>query len=151
MGWLIIGLFIAALVWGAMVWYANTEVANVKKGLVSLAVIGLLIVAVLLITNVVRGNIGFLPMLILLVPLAKKLRAQGGSQRFSSKFRQNSASRSAMSRAEALEVLGLKEGASQQEIKAAYRKLIASAHPDAGGSDSMAAKLNEAKQVLLGK
>ena len=151
MGWLIIGCFLAVLVFGAMVWYANTEVAKVKKALVSLAFTGLLIAAIFLIVNVARGNIGLLPLLIFMVPVVRRLRGQGGSQDFSSKFRNKAASRSTMSRAEALEVLGLKEGASEQDIKAAYRKLIASAHPDAGGSDWMAAKLNEAKQILLNK
>lgn len=151
MGWLIIGCFIAALVFGAMVWYANTEVAKVKKALGSLALTGLLGVAILLIVGVARGNIGLLPLLIFLVPLARRIKAQGGPYGFSGKFRQNTSARSAMSKAEALEILGLKQGATEQEIKAAYRKLIASAHPDAGGSDWMAAKLNEAKQILLGK
>lgn len=151
MGWLIIGCFLAALVYGAMVWYANTEVAKVKRGLVSLAATGLLIVAILLIINVARGNVGFLPLLILMIPIARKLKAQGGSQAFNNRFRSGSSRNSSMSRAEALEVLGLKEGASEQEIKDAYRRLITTAHPDTGGSDWMAAKLNEAKQVLLGK
>lgn len=151
MGWLIIGCFIAALVFGAMVWYANTEVAKVKKALVSLALTGLFVVAILLIVGVARGNIGLLPLLIFLVPVARRMKAQGRPNGFSGKFRQNTSPRSTMSRAEALEILGLKQGATEQEIKAAYRKLIASAHPDAGGSDWMAAKLNEAKQILLGK
>jgi DnaJ-domain-containing protein 1 len=56
-----------------------------------------------------------------------------------------------MTRAEALEVLGLKEGASHDEVRAAYKSLIRKVHPDApGGSGYLAAKLNQAKQVLLG-
>ena len=55
----------------------------------------------------------------------------------------------AMTRSEALEVLGLEEGASEQEIKDAYRRLMGQMHPDKGGSDWMAAKLNTAKRVLL--
>ena len=151
MGWLIIGCFIAALVFGAMVWYANTEVAKVKKALGSLALLGLLIVAIFLIISVARGNIGLLPLLVFLVPVARRIKGQGRPHGFSDKFRQNTASRSTMSRAEAYEILGLKQGASEEDIKAAYRKLIANAHPDAGGSDWMAAKLNEAKQILLDK
>ena len=151
MGWLIIGCFIAALVFGAMVWYANTEVAKVKKALASFALVGLLIVAIFLIISVARGNIGLLPLLVFLVPVARRIKGRGRSQGFSGGFRQNTSAKSAMSRAEAFEILGLKQGASEEEIKAAYRKLIANAHPDAGGSDWMAAKLNEAKQILLDK
>ena len=56
-----------------------------------------------------------------------------------------------MTRAEALDVLGLKEGASEDEVRAAYKHLIRKVHPDApGGSGYLAAKLNQAKQILLG-
>ncbi len=54
-----------------------------------------------------------------------------------------------MSRTEALRVLGLQEGASVEEIRAAHRKLILNNHPDRGGSDYLASKINEAKDVLL--
>jgi hypothetical protein len=55
-----------------------------------------------------------------------------------------------MSRAEALKVLGLGEGASEDDIRAAHRKLMAQNHPDRGGSDYLASKINEARDVLLG-
>ncbi len=59
-------------------------------------------------------------------------------------------SRSDMSREEALAVLGLAEGATGEEIKAAYRRLIQRMHPDVGGSAELAARINRAKDVLLG-
>jgi hypothetical protein len=55
-----------------------------------------------------------------------------------------------MSRDEALAVLGLSEGASDEEIRAAHRRLIQRMHPDVGGSADLAARINRAKDVLLG-
>jgi DnaJ domain len=53
-----------------------------------------------------------------------------------------------MSEAEAYRVLGLAPGASLDEVRAAYRRLMKRVHPDLGGSGALAAMLNEAKQVL---
>jgi len=63
---------------------------------------------------------------------------------------QGSASASgSMTKQEAYQVLGLEPGASASEIQAAWRKLMKSMHPDTGGSEFLAAKINAAKDVLL--
>lgn len=54
-----------------------------------------------------------------------------------------------MSRAEALEVLGLNEGADTEAIEEAYKTLIKKNHPDQGGTDWLASRLNEARSILL--
>jgi len=56
----------------------------------------------------------------------------------------------AMTRAEALEILGLAEGADEDAIRAAHRRLMRSAHPDQGGSAWLAARINAARDFLLG-
>ena len=56
--------------------------------------------------------------------------------------------RAGMDRTEALSVLGLDEGADAAAVDAAHRKMIRRAHPDQGGSAYLAAKVNEAREVL---
>lgn len=62
---------------------------------------------------------------------------------------QGAAAPQTMARDEAFHVLGLSPGASDDEIRAAHRRLIAGLHPDHGGSSFLAALINRARDVLL--
>ncbi len=58
---------------------------------------------------------------------------------------------SEMTRREAALILGLRESAPEERVKDAHRRIMIANHPDSGGSGYLAAKINEAKDVLLGK
>lgn len=55
----------------------------------------------------------------------------------------------AMTKQEAYQVLGLEPGASKEDVRKAWRRLMKTAHPDHGGSAFLAAKINAAKEILL--
>lgn len=54
-----------------------------------------------------------------------------------------------LSETEARSILGVSARASEQEIRAAWRRLMARVHPDQGGAEGLAAQLNAARDRLL--
>ena len=55
-----------------------------------------------------------------------------------------------LTRDQAYEILGLAKGAGREDVVAAHRGLMKKLHPDHGGSTALAARVNQAKDVLLG-
>ena len=132
---------LALLLWGASA-FSRADVRTVKAALGWIAALaGLSLGAMLLLTG--RGG-SALGALVLFGPLAWSWWRQGA--------RAPGAAAPAgprMSRSEALQVLGLGEGATEAEVRAAWVRLMRAAHPDSGGSDWMAARVNQARDVLL--
>jgi len=73
-------------------------------------------------------------------------RAAGEGER---NTRQAAASDGAMSEDEAYEILGLKKGASREDLVRAHRMLMKKLHPDLGGTTDLAARVNEARDILM--
>lgn len=63
--------------------------------------------------------------------------------------RENSGHGGSLTDREALDILGLEAGASRDEIVQAHRRVMQKIHPDHGGSNYLAARVNEAKEQLM--
>lgn len=158
--WLVLGGLTLFLFLGGLRAFEQASVATVKSLVVWIAALGGLSLALLLVLTG-RGGIA-LGALTLFGPLLwSRWRAAhppglgtgthsaGGGGRTAGGEAPR-AQGAPMSRQEAYQVLGLAPGASEADIRAAHHRLMRTAHPDAGGSDWLAARVNMARDVLLG-
>jgi hypothetical protein len=74
---------------------------------------------------------------------------RGARDRHTDARPRNSSAPGRMSEDEAYEVLGLRRGASREEVVRSHRTVMKKWHPDQGGTADLAARANEAKEVLL--
>jgi hypothetical protein len=144
--WLILGAVVLFVLLGGMRAFERASVTSIKALFTWIAALGGLSLALLLILTG-RGGIA-LGALTLFGPLLyQQWQAARGRRIGGTAPRPRSGG---MSRQEAYEVLGLPQGASEAEIREAHRRLMRGAHPDAGGSDWLAARINQARDILLG-
>lgn len=146
--WFVLGGLVLLAFLGGLRAFERASVRDIKTLLAWIAALGGLSLALLLILSgrgglAITGLFLFGPLLWQRWQAARQGRGSGGS---------TGGRRSAgpMSREEAYEVLGLRPGATEQDIRAAHRRLMRGAHPDSGGSDWLASRINQARDVLLG-
>ena len=138
---------LAVLLWAARS-FSRASVSTIKSlGVWVAALAGLSLAAMLLLTGRGSAAIGGL---VLFGPLIwdKWKQYRGPSPRLGTAAPRRAGP---MSRAEALDVLGLTDPVSESDVRAAWVRLMRVAHPDGGGSDWLASRVNHAKDVLLGK
>jgi DnaJ family protein C protein 19 len=157
--WLLLGGGCLFLLLGAGEGFSRANVTTIKSLLAwTAALAGLTLGTLMLLTGRGAGAIGAL---VMFGPLAWSWwkESQGKGKRPGARPDARPGARSGarwgravgprMSRDEALAVLGLKSGATEAEIRAAYLRLMRTAHPDQGGSDWIATRINQARDTLL--
>jgi DnaJ homolog subfamily C member 19 len=154
--WLIVGALTLFLFLGGLRAFERASVTTIKSLLAWIAALGGVTLALLLVLTG-REGIAF-GALAMFGPLIwqrwRAYRASLGTrpnQQQAGESSQPPPRRAAggMSVDEAYQVLGLHPGATEAEIRAAHHRLMRTAHPDSGGSDWLATRINLARDVLL--
>lgn len=128
--------------------FSRAQVATIKSfGIWVVAIGGLLMAALLFLTG--RGG-SAIAGLVMLGPLVWSWIKQPDKAGGKARPGRPAVGRVGMTREEAYAVLGLARGASEEDIRAAHRRLMRMAHPDGGGSDWLASRVNQARDLLLG-
>lgn len=156
-------ILLAIMAIALILWHKITRASgNDRKKLIFWSIVGA-IIAILaglavtghlnVITAMIAGLVALLPralQLLKYLPFVSRLfqgrQGQPGQQGRQSPPPQG---KQAMSAEEAMEVLGLKPGYSREDVIQAHRRMMQKVHPDRGGSDYLAAQINQAKETLL--
>lgn len=157
MQWILGIALTVAVFWALKQWGALSPEQRRRNGwkLAVAAFLGLLLVLVLTgrVHVIVAGIAALIPLLKKLPSLLRLLPWLTGKRYGpqSTGESRNTGASGRMSEAEACEVLGVDLNCSRDEVVAAHRRLMQKLHPDRGGNDYLAAKVNEAKAVLLAR
>lgn len=157
-------ILLAVLAAGLLIWYKiRRSNGEQRKKIIMWTIIWAIVGTLMLLAatgklNIITAAIGsfiaFIPRLLgylKYLPLLSRFYQQRKTGNQSSHTNTSTPPRSGtMNRQEALDILGLKPGASREEILKAHKRMIQKVHPDRGGSDVLAAQINKAKDVLIG-
>jgi len=160
--WLVLGGLVLFALWGGLRAFERASVTSIKSLVAWVAALAGISLALLLILSG-RGGIAIGALVMFGPMIWNRWRAAhsgtarpgrvgsggaGTGQRQSGS--QSSPQAGPMTRDEAYQVLGLKPGATEDDVRAAHHRLMRAAHPDAGGSDWLASRINQARDMLLG-
>src|SRR5271165_4429214 len=142
--WLVLGGLVLFVFLGGLRAFEHASVTTIKSLVAWIAALGGISLALLLILTG-RGPLA-LGALAMFGPLIwnrwraahPRVRQGGGGHQGGGGQSGQTRRSGAMTREEAYQVLGLKPGASEADIRAAHHRLMRAAHPDAGGSDWLA-------------
>ena len=155
--YVILALIAGVLLYYLVQWLVTAEPKSVKHFLfIVAAILGVVLIGffskygaaiaggLLVLFTIVRRLAGLITTFLYFRRL-KKTFASGTQQNQKTQADANAP----MSEKEAREILGVSEAATKKEIKEAYHRLMQKNHPDQGGSEYFAKKLNQAHDVLL--
>ena len=149
--WFLIGAAALFVFMGGLRAFEKAKVRSIKSLFAWILALGGLSLALLLIVTG-RGGIALSALLLFGPLLWQQFKAGQGPGPQPNPFARQPprAASGNMTAVEAYQILGLKPGATDAEIKDAHRRLMMAAHPDHGGSDWLATRINQARDVLLG-
>ncbi len=156
-------LLVAVLSIALLLWHKiKTATGEQRKKLIIKTVIGVILASLALLaatgklnvlTAIIGGLIAMIPRVIgylRYLPIISRLYSQTKQQNTQQNNRQTQTAKGAMSEEEALAILGLKPGATKEQVLNAHKRMMMKVHPDKGGSDHLAAQINKAKDTLIG-
>lgn len=158
-------ILLAVIAIALLLWYKISNApADKRKNLIFWSTTGVIIGTLVVLAATGRmhwlyalgGSIAaFMPRVISALrylPLINRFRQQYTQNKTQQSGQQSTgrANPGKMTTAEAREILGVKPDASREEIIRAHKRMMQKVHPDRGGTDFLAAQLNQAKDTLLG-